>query len=310
MSGAPQVLLIAPSRIGDMVLFSGAIDGVRRLVPGAETTVACSALNAPLFRGFSEVVQVWPMRTDSRRGRWLDLWKRARGVHWDLVVDLRGSAFAHFIRARRRLIHDPRKTVDLHRVEAVSAVLKASEPLHPRLPTDARARRDAASVLKDAEPFLVLAPVANSADKTWAADNWTALTARLLARPEFREWRVAVIAAPTEREAAEPVLRAVGDRGVDVIGRLDLLAATALLERASLFIGNDSGLGHMAAAAGAPTLVLFGPTDAALYRPWGERTAIVGGERGREPIEAVTVDQVEAATLALLQRTEGTWSAS
>ncbi len=304
MSQAPQVLLIAPSRIGDMVLFSGAIDGVLRLAPGAEVTVACSALNAPLFRGFPEVKTVWLMRTDSRLGRWIDLWRKAWPTRWDLVADLRGSAFAHTVRARRRLIHDPRRTAGMHRVEAISAVLGASVPLAPRLPTDAGAREEAARLLGDAGPLLVVAPVANSADKTWAAEHWAELVRRLLARPELAGWSVAVIAAPNERAGAEPALKAAGARGVDAIGRLDLLGAAALLERASLFIGNDSGLSHMAAAVGAPTLALFGPTDADLYRPWGERTAIVRAGEGRGPMEAMGVDQVEAAALALLKRTE------
>lgn len=308
MSSRPQALLIAPSRIGDMVLFSGAIDGIRRLAPDAEVTVACSALTAPLFRSFPEVRDIWVMRTDSRLGRWLDLWKKAWPTRWDLVVDLRGSAFARTVRARRRLIHDPRKTVGLHRVEAVSSVLRASSPLDPRLPTDAQARAEADAVLGagtpgETGPLLVVAPVAASADKTWASENWAVLVRRLLQRPEMTGWRVAVIAAAEERPGAQPALLAAGDRGVDAIGRLDLPACVALLERASLFIGNDSGLGHMAAAVGAPTLILFGPTDANLYRPWGEKAAIVREGEARGPIAAITIEQVEAAALALLKRT-------
>ncbi|QBX36811.1 glycosyltransferase family 9 protein [Brevundimonas sp. S30B] len=305
MTTAPRVLLIAPTRIGDAVLFSGAIDGVRRLLPAAEVTVACSALTAPLYRGFDEVTAVWTLTTGSRLARWRALWRRAWPVRWDLVVDLRGSAFAYLVRTRRRLIHNPRETVGLHRVEAVSAVLRSATPLSPRLPLDETARASADAVLGRAGPLIVLAPVAASSDKTWEAQNWARLVERLLARPEFQTHRVAVIAAADERIGATPALQAAGKRSVDAIGALDLPGAAALLARADLFIGNDSGLGHMAAAVGAPSLVLFGPTDARLYRPWGERTAIVRAGEDRGPIEALTVDQVERAAIALARETEG-----
>ena len=63
------------------------------------------------------------------------------------------------------------------------------------------------------------------------------------------------------------------------MGRVDLLTAYALLKRARLFIGNDSGLMHLAAAAGAPTLGLFGPSDERLYAPWGPKARVLRGPR-------------------------------
>jgi ADP-heptose:LPS heptosyltransferase len=87
--------------------------------------------------------------------------------------------------------------------------------------------------------------------------------------------RVAVLAAAHERAQAAPLLAAIpAERLVDLVGRLDLLAATAVLRRAALFVGNDTGLMHIAAAAGAPTLGLFGPTQSSRYAPWGARTAV------------------------------------
>ena len=62
---------------------------------------------------------------------------------------------------------------------------------------------------------------------------------------------------------------------IDLVGRTDLLTAAAVLRRASLFIGNDTGLMHIAAAVGIPTLGLFGPSPVEQYAPWGASTAFV-----------------------------------
>src|SRR3546814_17444434 len=89
---------------------------------------------------------------------------------------------------------------------------------------------------------------------------------------------------------ARPVLEAAGARGVNLVERSDLLTAAACLERADFFVGNDSGLMHLAAAAGTPTLGLFGPSPEVRYRPWGphagyvrtpERFEALPGGRGR-----------------------------
>jgi ADP-heptose:LPS heptosyltransferase len=96
------------------------------------------------------------------------------------------------------------------------------------------------------------------------------------------------------------------------LGReLDLLAAAALMERATLCIGNDNALTHIAAAMGAPTLTLFGPTDERVRAPYGPRTRTLRG-RSLEDIAAspaldagaamgdISADAVEAAALDLL----------
>ena len=78
--------------------------------------------------------------------------------------------------------------------------------------------------------------------------------------------------------------------------------SAAAIDVADLFVGNDSGLMHVAAALGRPTLGLFGPTEWWLYGPWGSRTRTAASNETRgefAPIEALTVDRVFEAVLEL-----------
>ncbi len=68
-------------------------------------------------------------------------------------------------------------------------------------------------------------------------------------------------------------MQAAGPLAIDFVGKGDILASAAAIDRAALFVGNDSGLMHVAAAAGQPTLGLFGPTEWWLYGPRGPRTS-------------------------------------
>jgi ADP-heptose:LPS heptosyltransferase len=94
---------------------------------------------------------------------------------------------------------------------------------------------------------------------------------------------------------AAPLLAAL-PQALDLVGTLSLPEVAAVLQRSALFIGNDSGLMHLSAAAGAPTIGLFGPTDAATYGPVGRcATAVVAAS-----MDGITVDQVVQAAKTLL----------
>jgi ADP-heptose:LPS heptosyltransferase len=125
-------------------------------------------------------------------------------------------------------------------------------------------------------PFLAVGPAANWRGKQWRAERFAELAQRLTQPGGLMpQARVVVMAAAHERAQATPLLDALpAPRRIDLVGRAGLLEAAAVLRRAALFVGNDTGLMHIAAASGAPTLGLFGPTQARQYAPWGPRTAV------------------------------------
>lgn len=96
-----------------------------------------------------------------------------------------------------------------------------------------------------------------------------------------------IVAAPHERVQVQPLLDAFPkEQIIDVIGP-DLLTVAACLQKASFFIGNDSGLMHIAAAMGVPTLGLFGPSDERIYGPYGPRCLAVRTPETREQLFAL-----------------------
>jgi ADP-heptose:LPS heptosyltransferase len=107
----------------------------------------------------------------------------------------------------------------------------------------------------------------------------------------------------TERAAASPVLAAFPG-AVDLVGKQTLSEAAACLARCTLFIGNDSGLMHLAASAGTPTLGLFGPTPATEYAPAGPITAVAlaEGPAGDAPMSSLPVAAALRAAEDLLAR--------
>ena len=115
--------------------------------------------------------------------------------------------------------------------------------------------------------YAVLHPFAAMPEKRWPADKFCEL-ARFLTL-----WKV------------EPVILAGAEDDVGAFGshrvfRGSLSEAKALVSKASLFVGNDSGPAHMAAAFGVRTVVLFGPSKPAIWGPWRTESEIVVGPDG------------------------------
>lgn len=139
-------------------------------------------------------------------------------------------------------------------------------------------------------PWIGLGPTANWDGKVWPPERFVAAF-RALAAPDgpLPGARAAVFGGPgeAERAMAAPVLAALPPGAVvDLVGRLALPEAAAALARCALFLGNDSGLMHLAAAAGTPTLGLFGPTPAEEYAPAGRRAAAVLARRRPDAVAA------------------------
>ncbi len=306
---APQVLFVTSNRIGDCVISSGVIREIGRQLPGAEITVACGRPPAPLFRSAPGVRWVIVLDKKKLAGHWLDLWGQARATRWDWVIDIRGSALAYALNARRRSIYNRRWETGLRKVQMASRLVGAERDLDPELFIDDQARAEAAAVvdpqLADGAgpgPILALAPIAHQPGKSWPADRWGALVEKLKAESRFDGWRFMPVGGPGDRPPATPALEAAGQRGVDFVGKGDILASAAAIDRAALFVGNDSGLMHVAAAAGRPTLGLFGPTEWWLYGPWGPRTRTAASNETRgqfAPIEDLTVERVFDAVIGL-----------
>jgi ADP-heptose:LPS heptosyltransferase len=295
-----RILFVTSNRIGDAVLSTGLLDHLIRSHPEARITVACGPVAAGVFARMPALERLLPLEKQRFGRHWLGLWAATVGTRWDLVVDIRASILSWLVPTRRRAVMRKRPG---HKTDQLAAVLGLSPAPLPVAWTAAADDARAAALLPAGAPVLALAPTANWGGKVWPADRFVALARALTAAAGsggMAGGRVAVIAGPgaEERAMAAPVLAALPG-AIDLVGALTLPEAAACFRRCALFIGNDSGLMHLSAAAGAATLGLFGPTPAAEYAPAGRRAAAVTA--GGASMSDLPVADALAAALALLQ---------
>lgn len=290
-----RILFVTSNRIGDAVLSTGLLDHLLRTYPDARFTIACGPVAEGLFARMPRRDRTIVMEKRRYGRHWLPLWAASVGTVWDLVVDIRASAISWLVPTRARAVmrkSPGHKTVQLARLLALSP---APLPVVWTAPED---RALAARLLPQGGPIVALGPTANWSGKVWPPERFAALFERL-ANERLPHARAAVFAGPGAQEAAlaAPLLAALPG-AIDLTGQLELAQAAACLARCALFVGNDSGLMHLAAAAGAPTLGLFGPTPAAEYAPSGPRAAAVLSDSDR--MADLGVDRAFAAAIRLI----------
>jgi len=312
-----DILFVTATRIGDAVLSTGLLSHLIERHPGARLTIAAGPLAAPLFEAVPGLERLIVLHKRRSGAHWLGLYAAVARRRWDIVVDLRGSALAWLLRTGERRVMakgDARE----HRVRQLARLFALDPPPSPRLWLSPAHERAAEALVPAGPPVLAIGPAANWRGKQWRAERFAELAGRLTgADGPLPGARVAVLAASHERAQAEPLLAAIPPhRVIELIGRTDLLTAAAVLRRSALFIGNDTGLMHIAAAIGAPTLGLFGPSPIVQYAPWGTRTATARTDAARETLlgkdfdhrttdtlmDSLSVDKAESAARELWSR--------
>jgi len=280
-----RILFVTSNRVGDAVLSTGLLDHLIRTYPDSRITVACGTVAEGVFARMPNLERLLPLEKRPYGRHWLGLWAATVGTVWDLVIDIRASALSYLVPTRRRAVMRKRPG---HKTAQLAALLELDPPPLPVAWTAPEDRARAAALLPPGSPVIALAPTANWEGKVWPAERFVEL---------YRALAAGMLPGAQERALAAPVLAAL-PQAIDLCGALTLPEAAACLARCALFVGNDSGLMHLAAAAGAPTLGLFGPTQTAEYAPAGRRTAVAVAPSGR--IAGLSVADTLAAAYGLI----------
>jgi ADP-heptose:LPS heptosyltransferase len=296
--GSFPILFITATNIGDAVLSSGLIKRLSDEIPNARFTIVAGPAAAPLFSFVPNLDELIVFAKQRDGSHWFDLWRKVRRRRWGLVVDLRGSAMARLVSTKRRAVYrKPAGGHPIHKVLEAARVLKIEdEPAAPYIYVPPEVEAYAADLTAGEGPILAIAPAATWVGKTWPLERFSRVAIKLLG-PEgpLKNGRLMVLGGGKERKIALQLKDvAPRNRFIDLAGQVDLVTAYACLRRARLFIGCDSGTMHLAAAAGAPTLGLFGPSDERRYAPWGEHTRVVRGGRSFEELQAIDPDLNQA----------------
>lgn len=297
-----RLLFVSLSNIGDAVLTTPALEALHQRFPDQLIDLICDPRSAQIFAHCPYRGEVF---LKDKRSGWRGLIALVRSLRrrrYAILIDLRTDGLTYLLRGERRLTRRGINPLGLHAVEqhyaVVAPLLNGGAIPDTRVWVDADEHRAADEWLTRLPPgrWLGLGPGANYPGKIWPATQFRDLVKAL--RNRFAG--IAILGGPDDREIGEPLAKQLEIPSVMLCGRTNLLQAAAVLQRMAAFVGNDSGLGHIASAVGTPTLTLFGIGRPQRYRPWGSRADyLVGAD---EDISKISADQAAAALTDQLSR--------
>ncbi|HET6861873.1 MAG TPA: glycosyltransferase family 9 protein [Pyrinomonadaceae bacterium] len=291
-----RILLIRLRSIGDTVLATPSAAALKRFVPNAEIDLLVEDWVAPLLDEHPHLDRVLkvPRRGISSRAR---IARELRTRRYDVVYNLHGGTTATFLTratgARHRVGYKTYQYAQLHNHQAPSPLeLWCQQQTHsveqqlallgwtgvpvtdrPRtllgISNDTSAgiqqRLDKARI---SGPIALIHPAAAFATKQWKTENFAEIVDYLTGKG----FSCVAVAAPSEGQILQH-LAANTKSTFAAFDDLRLPEITALASRSKLFVGNDSGIAHIAAAVGTPAVVIFGSSNIAHWRPWNRAPA-------------------------------------
>lgn len=300
-----RLLFVTLSNIGDLVMTTPALVALNAAYPEAVVDIVADPRSSELLTRCPFLGRLEHRVKREGAAGFLALVRRLRRERYDAIVDLRTDFLPWLLHARRRSARWQAGGHGPHAVEQHFAVARRLLPpaLAGAAIPDTRvwlAESDlarAAATLGDlpGPRRLVLAPGANWPGKRWPPAAYAALACEL--RADFDA--LVLLGSAADAAEAGAHFEDTGLPTLDLMGRTSLLEAAAVMRLATLFVGNDSGLGHLASAAGIPSVTVFGPGRPERYRPWGSRASLVlapGLELAR--LEPATVAARVRAALA------------
>ncbi|RWG76472.1 MAG: glycosyltransferase family 9 protein [Mesorhizobium sp.] len=349
-----SILILQTKFIGDIVLASVLAKNLQLEYPGVRIVFLCEARFAGFLTAHGIATEVIPftrarMRgTPLQRGRELVRVVGALRRHrFDMAIDITDSKTSRLVsslvRAPVRVGHHPterplrwheRQPANvrmkpfgfgekhylfryLSPLEVLGVDLRVRVPAIRPLPFETtRVLALLGKYLLRPKAFVAVHPGASFPGRRWQPERFAAAIDRIATETGLD---VVVVGGPEEKEAADKIMAAAKTPVVNMVGALSLETLLALLKEARLFVGNESGPMHMAAAAGTPVVGLFGLTNPIKWGPVGAPSIslrpqmpcdCVGGDlcRRTDPSKAccvwrLEVDAVVEAARELLART-------
>jgi len=295
-----RIVIVKPCCIGDVVFATPLLTALRRGYPDAHIDWIAGTSAAGIVREHPDLAAVMdsgPLANlASRPLSLLHLVRLLRRGHYALAVvpdrspllgiatllagipqrvglDSAGRGFAYTIKAPIDpgvVRHEAEIYLDVARALALS-----TENCWAHIPVSASALAQAKSILREVgasqQPLIVIHPGGGinpgmvMTQKRWPAENFAALADRVA---DALDGQIALIGAQSDSNAVTAFKGAIKHSVLDLTNRLSLLETGALASLAALYISNDTGAGHLAAASGAKVLMIFGPSDPHRYAPF------------------------------------------
>ncbi len=282
-----KILIICSNLIGDTILSSGVFNYLAREYPTAKFTFVIGPTAEPLLENFNRIERVIIIKKRKYNFHWIKILRKCFSSKWDIVVDLRSSLLSLFLTKRKAYIF--KKNEKFHHVNQLNQSF-GFDCSNLYIHTSQNQEKEAEKIIDKQNKYFVIFPGGNWCPKIWPVANYNTLLNKISSKNK----NIKYIFVGSQREKDLYYNKLVNGIENELI--VDLFGATltltaAYMKKSNLFIGNDSGLMHLAAACNLATVALFGPTNDIIYGPWGDKNIVIRTKENYDYFKKIKIDR-------------------
>ena len=282
-----KILIICSNLIGDTILSSGVFNYLAQKHPTAKFTFVIGPTAEPLLKNFSRIEKVITIKKRKYNFHWIKILRQCFNSKWDIVVDFRSSLLSFFLNKRKTYIF--KKNENFHHVKQLNKSF-GFDCSNLYIQTSPNQEKEAEKIIDKQNKYFVIFPGGNWCPKIWSVENYNALLNKISSKNQ----KIKYIFVGSNREKDLYYNKLVD--GIDNELIVDLFGATltmtaAHMKKSNLFIGNDSGLMHLAVACNLQTIALFGPTNDIVYSPWGDKNIVIRTKENYDYFKKIKINR-------------------
>ncbi|MDC0625247.1 glycosyltransferase family 9 protein [Alphaproteobacteria bacterium] len=282
-----KILFICSNLIGDTILSSGAINHIINQNQEAKLTFVVGPTAAPLLKNYKNIENIIIFKKRKLNLHWLDIFQKTCSIQWDIIVDFRSSALSLLLKNNKKYIF--KKLHSIHHIQQLNSSF-GFECSNLLIPTSDDEANKVNNHLDNSFKHVVIFPGGNWTPKLWSAENYNE-TMKLLI-DKYNKVKFILVGSLKEKDKFYNLLTKDIKENliIDLFG-YSLTLTSAYMKKSDIFIGNDSGLMHLAVASKLRVISLFGPTNNAVYGPFGDKNVLIRTEETYDYFKSIKIDE-------------------
>ena len=290
-----HILFITLSCVGDAVMTTSVLQALHLIYPTASIDIVADRRSDIIFRNCPYKGDIFYKDKEKFLRGGLALIKSLSGKRYDVIIDLRTDGLAYLLRGKNRFTKWSGKSYGSHAIESLMGVIRnifGDRPIpapHIWLDDDSISFAKKTFAADQDRNILAIGPGCSGKrpEKFWPTGNYALLANGLVDIIDS----VLLLGGPGDSKLVEEIINDLKLPYINMCDKTDLLQAAALLKKVRVFVGSDSGLGHVAAAVNTSTLSFFSVDNPERCLPWGSASSwIMGANRDARNISVAEAD--------------------
>ena len=282
-----KILFICSNLIGDTILSSGVINYFVDQNKDAKLTFVVGQTAAPLLKNYKNIENIIVFQKRKFNLHWFEIFQKTFKTKWDIVIDFRSSAISYLLRNNKKYIF--KKHQNIHHIEQLNSSF-GFNCSNLFIPISDDEKNKANNDLDKSFIHIVIFPGGNWSPKVWSSDNFNTIMKLLLNK--YNNIKFILVGSLEEKNKFyNKLIKGIKEELIIDLFGYNLTLTSAYMQKSNIFIGNDSGLMHLAVANKLRVISLFGPTNDKIYGPYGSDDIVIRTEESLDHFQSLKIDE-------------------